>query len=102
MQPSKLQQVIVILKEQGATDEAISSFVAELTKVGFGNLYSQAALNFTDEDLKEIELSQTEEETNSKIKEIYQKRTGQDPKVEMDKFVNTFCDGFLKEYKQSL
>ncbi len=99
-QNNNLEKVLTILKEQGATEKEIAQFLAELTKVGFGNLYSQAALLFTNEDLKEIEETQGDEASNNKIKEIYLKHTGKNPQQEMDKFIDTFCEGFLREYEK--
>lgn len=97
---TKFQQVIDVLKGKGYTEDQIAQFTAELTKTGFANLYTEAMALFTEEDMKAIEACATQEEANEKIKALYTLRTGKDAEAEMQKFLDTFSQGFLDQYEK--
>lgn len=94
-----LSQVIEVLKKLNYTDEQIAEFCNDISQQGFANLYQEAMNVFTEEDLVAIEACASDEEANQKIKELYTLRTGKNPDEEMQKFLSTFSEGFLKEYE---
>lgn len=96
---TKMQRVIDILKEKGSTDEQIAQFLTDLSKTNFARFYTQAMASFTDDDMRVIERCK-EEEVETEIKTRYQLRTGKDPQVEMQKFLDDFGTGFLAEYEK--
>lgn len=101
MEPkTKIQKVIEALKEQGATEEQIVEFLANLTKTSFSNLYATAAALFTEEDLAAVEACKTQEEISEKVKQLYALRTGKNPEEEAQKFLDVFAEGFLAEYEK--
>ncbi len=102
MEPkTKIQKVIEALREQGATDEQVTEFLANLTKTSFSNLYSKVAAFFTEEDLVAVEACKTQEEISEKVKQLYALRTGKNPEEEAQKFLDVFAEGFLAEYEKT-
>ncbi len=97
---TNFQQVLLILKEQGCTDEQITDFCTNLAKTASEYFYSEAMLSFNEADLKAIEASQIQEETNNLIKSLYKERTGNDPDQKMQQFYETFSQGFLADYEK--
>lgn len=97
-QKTKFQQVIDILQEKGYTDGQITELAAGLTKESFARLYTEAAATFTDEDINAIEATKTQEEANEEIKKRYTLRTGKNADEETQRYLDTFCQGFLAEY----
>ncbi len=97
---SKMQQVVEVMKEKGATDDQISQFLTELTKSAFARIYTAGMANFTEEDMAAIEACKDQEEANQKIKELYSLRTGNDAEKETQKFLDDFATGFLAEYEK--
>lgn len=99
-QKTKFQQVLDILKQKGMSDDEITEFAANLTKTNFTRVYSEAMSVFSEEDLEAVDKATTQDQANQIIAELYQVRTGKDPAVEMQKFLDIFCDGFLREYEK--
>lgn len=93
-------RVLEILIEKGCSDEEIAQVLNEVTKAGFSQLYSEAIMSFTNEDLKEVETAQSQEEANGIIARIYEERTGQDPSAMIQQFIDNFCEGFIREYEK--
>ena len=101
MQPTeKIQQVINILKEKGNTDEEIGNFVGDLYNSAAGQFYAQAILLFSEEDMKSLDSIQNQEEATAFIASNYEVRSGKKPDSEINKFIDTFAEGFLKEYEK--
>lgn len=96
-QQTKFQKVLDILKEKGMSEEQISEFAANLTKTNFTRVYAEAMSVFNEEDLSAIDKATNQEQANQMIAERYKLKTGKDVIVEMQKFLDIFCDGFLKE-----
>lgn len=99
---SKLPQVIEILKQQGLNDDQIAQFLQELTLANFTKLYTEAQVYFTDEDKSEIALCSNQDEANKVIKDKFEEYTGKDIDIELQKFLETFCEGFLQDYQRQL
>lgn len=99
-QKTKFQQVLEILDEKGWSKEKITELTTELAKASFNKFYSEAVINFTDEDLDAIETC-SNEEAEAKIKELYKMRTGKDADEEAAKFYDIFADGFLEEHAKN-
>lgn len=99
-QQTKMQKVVEVMREKGATDEKISAFLTELTKASFARFYTTGMAVFTEEDMQAIEACQSEEESHRKIKELYALRTGQDAEQATQKFLDDFAQGFLAEYEK--
>lgn len=100
MENSKLQQVLDILKAQGYSEEQLAKFLEELTKNNFARMYTEAMTSLTEEDLAKIDLAATDEEGNKLIADLYQQRTGKNPQEESNRFIDTFCEGFLREHQK--
>ncbi len=97
---TNFQQVLLILKEQGNTDEQITDFCINLAKTASENFYSEAMLSFNEIDLKTIEAAKNQEEANNLIKKLYKERTNNDPDQKMQQFYETFSEGFLNDYEK--
>lgn len=97
---TNFQKVLLILKEQGCTDEQITDFCTNLAKTASENFYSEAMLSFNETDLKTIEQSKTQEESNNLIKKLYKERTNNDADQRMQQFYETFSQGFLAEHQK--
>lgn len=97
MEKTKYQQVLETLKAKGWTDEQLAQLSEEIAKAVFNKFYTDAVANLTDEDLDELEKCNSQEEANVKIKELYQKRTGNDPDEEAKQFYDDFATKFLEE-----
>lgn len=101
-QPTKLERVIEILIDQGATDDQIVEFTTELSQKGFSQMYTEALGAFTDEDLDMIDkIPESEpERLAAEVKRLYKERTDNDPEEFMKKFLDSFAAGFLIEYEK--
>lgn len=97
---TKFQQVINILKQKGLSDDAIAEFAANLTKTNFTRVYAEAMSEFKEQDLSAIDAASSQSEANQIIAKLYKLRTGKDVQAEMQRFLDVFCDGFLKEYEK--
>lgn len=99
-QQTKMQKVVEIMKEKGASDEQVSQFLLELTKTNFARLYTTSMTVFTEEDMQAIEACPDQESANEKIKMLYNLRTGRSSAEETEKFLEDFATGFLAEYEK--
>lgn len=97
---TKFQQVINILKQKGMSDDKIADFAANLTKTNFTRVYAEAMSEFKEEDLSAIDAASSQSEANQMIAKLYQLRIGKDIHEEVQRFLDVFCDGFLKEYEK--
>ena|ERR1035437_259215 len=97
---TNFQQVLLILKEQGNSDEQITDFCINLAKTASENFYSEAMLSFNEDDFKTIEDAKSQEEANSLIKNLYKLRTNNDPDQKMQQFYENFSQGFLADYEK--
>lgn len=97
---NKKDRVIEILIEQGCTDEQIAQVLAEVSQAGFSQMYSEALLSFSQEDLDKIESCKNQEEANQLIAKTYKERTGREASEVMQKFIDDFCEGFIREYEK--
>lgn len=100
-QGANFKQVIEALEKEGVDQEQIAQIVEDLAKTASTKFYAEATALFSEEDLDEIDAAQTEDETNQIISRKFQERTGRDPEIAMQQFLNTFAQGFLEEYRKS-
>ncbi|MBA3724112.1 MAG: hypothetical protein H0W89_04470 [Candidatus Levybacteria bacterium] len=94
-----LQKVILLLEEQGYTDDQVGDICGSLTKNAFSMLYTKAVSDFLDEDFQAIEDCASDEEANKKIMDVYTLRTGQDPYADMHIYLKAFAQTFLNQQK---
>ncbi len=102
MEQTKLEKVINILNEKGYTEGQIAYFVQNLTKTNFARAYVEAMATFTKEDIAKIENTTSQEQADKIIAEIYTQRTGKNANIEAQKFIEVFCEGFLKAYEKTI
>lgn len=104
MQPNspKLNQVVQILQEKGATEEQITQVLTEVNKTAFARLYTEAMTVFTEEDLKAIEECTGQEEANFEIMTRYSEKTGKNAQEVMQNYLDIFSDKFLEEATSSV
>jgi hypothetical protein len=55
---------------------------------------------FSDEDMEVIEKCSSQEEANFEIRTRFAEKTGKNPDLLMQEFLNTFAQGFLGEYQK--
>lgn len=90
-------RVVDILNKEGYSEEQISDMIADLTKTATTKFYAEAMALFSDEELDKIE-NLPEEEANDFIVKTYSEKTGKDPELAMQQFLDTFAEGFLEKY----
>lgn len=99
-QNASFKQVMDLLREQNVPEEEIAQILENLTQTASTKFYAEAMAEFSDEDLKEIEDASTNEEANTLIAQKFQEKTGRDPEMAMQQFLNTFAQGFIVQYQK--
>jgi trans-2-enoyl-CoA reductase len=94
-QPSKMQQVLAVLQEKGYTDDQIAEVMDQIGQMAFNQLYAASEALFEDEDFVEIGEAANPEGLQKKIFEVYEKRTGENPQVQLNTFLDTVATNFL-------
>lgn len=98
--PVNFKQVIEVLEKEGYPEEKIAQIVENLAKIASAKFYGEAMTIFSDEDLIEIEKIASDEEANQVIAQKFEQKTGRDPEIAMQFFLNTFAQGFLEDFKK--
>lgn len=98
---TKFQHVLEHLKAKGWTDEQLANLSQELAKTVFNRFYVEVVEKLTDEDLDILEKCSSQEEANTKIKELYKLRVGRDPDEEAQKFYDDFATKFLEDQQKT-
>lgn len=98
--PAIYQKVFEILKAKGATDEQIAKMNEGLARAAYEQLYGLAIKSLTEEDLTVLDNCSNQEEANKEILKRFTLRTGQNPDDIIQKFLDNFAEGFLKEHEK--
>ena len=94
-EPSKMQQVLAVLQEKGYTEDQIAEVMDQIGQMAFNQLYAASEALFEDEDFVAIGEAANPEELQKKIFEVYEKRTGESPQVQLNTFLDTVATNFL-------
>ncbi len=95
-----LEPVITILQKEGATEDQIADTVADLVQAATALFYKEAMEVFSEEDIKKIDVCENENQANSVIRGLYEQKMSRKPEEEMDIFLKTFVETFLKEHAE--
>lgn len=98
MDKSKLNQVADALKDEGYSDEQVAKLMENLTKDATAKFYTEAIAVFSDEDMKAIDACASQEQANFEIRTRYAEKTGKNPDVAVQEYIDTFAQGFLDAY----
>lgn len=97
---TRFNQVLEVLKKEGYSNERIAKLTADLTKAASAKFYTEAIATFSDEDMKAIEACTSQEEANFEIRTRFAEKTGKNPDIMMQEFLDTFAQGFLDQYQK--
>ena len=95
-----LEPVITILQKEGATEDQIADTVADLIQATTAMFYKNAMEVFSEEDIKKIDVCENEAKADIVIRGLYEQKMGRKPEEEMDAFLTTFVETFLKEHAE--
>lgn len=91
---NSLNKAIQALKEEGYTENDISTMVTDWGKAAFTRLYSEMMLSFPEDEMKKFEAME-KEEAQKLIKEEFRKKTGKDPDALAKEYLDIIASEFL-------
>ena len=95
----KIDELLKVLVKKGVSSDEITKVRDELLAKAYESFMADALQSLTDDDLKAIEASATQEEANAALKRIYAEKTGKDSQDEMKRIVDEKATELIEKYK---
>lgn len=96
----KIKELLQLLIEKGMTQDEIMKIRDDLLSSAYETFMIGALDVLTNDDLKEIEASPTQEEANTALKKIYAEKSGKDSQAVMKEIVEKKADELIKQYSE--
>jgi hypothetical protein len=95
----KIDELLRVLIDKGMSPDEVTKVRDELLSHSYEAFMTEALKSLTDEDLKAIEASATQEEANASLKRIYAEKTGKNSQEEMKRIVDEKATELIEKYK---
>jgi hypothetical protein len=95
----KIEELIQVLVDNGMSPDEITKVRDDMLQAVYETFMQDALQSLTDDDLKVIEASPTQDEANVALKRIYQEKTGKDSQEVMKSIVDAKADELIGKYK---
>lgn len=97
----KIEELLKLLIEKGIAQDEIMQVRDDLLASAYESFMKDALQVLTDDDLKAIEASPTQEEANAALKKLYTEKSGQDSQAVMKEIVEKKADELILQYNAS-
>lgn len=94
----KLDELILKLKEDKISQDEIEKTVQFISQIVAGKYYTELMLNFTPEEITEINQAKDQEEANTVIKIRFMEKTGKTADQLREKMFDYYADEVLTDY----
>lgn len=95
----KVMELLDVLTARGLNDEAVKNVRNGLWEQAHEAFMTDMLASLTEEDLRSVEASATQEEANAAVRRMYQEKTGKDMDEEMRSIVDQQAATLIEKYK---
>lgn len=92
-------KLVEFLQSHGESEQSVEIVLQEITKAASAKAYLEMVSLLTEDDLKSIDGSLSEDEANTQIRMLYASRSGSSPEAIISKFLGDFVDSFIQSYQ---
>jgi hypothetical protein len=95
----KVDELLQVLKDRGLNEDAVENVKEGIWTQASDHFMQDLLLSLTEEDMKSIEATTTQEEANVALRKLYNEKTGKDMDEEMMKVVDQQAEELIQKYK---